>query len=803
MNNESNDANPNVDFIAPGEGENTNNENTSSNDDQVLTLDDVVAAPVEFVSPEDTEPQVAAADTSAADEKAAADKAEAEKKAADEKAAADKAEAEKKAAADKAAADEKAAADKAEAEKKAAAEKAAADSKPGFESLGLDENVQRAVKKVGYETPSPIQAETIPTLMEGRDVVGLAQTGTGKTAAFALPILSRIDRTQRTPQALVLAPTRELALQVADAFQEFADHIGGVNVLPIYGGQSYGVQLSGLRRGAHIVVGTPGRVIDHLKRGSLDISHLRYLVLDEADEMLNMGFQEDVERILADTPDEKQVALFSATMPNAIRRISQQYLNNPAEITVKSETKTASNITQRYLLVAHRNKLDALTRILEVTEFDAMIMFARTKQNTEELAEKLRARGFSAAAINGDMAQNQRERTVDQLRDGRLDILVATDVAARGLDVERISHVVNFDIPHDNESYVHRIGRTGRAGRSGEAILFVTPRERRLLKSIEKTTKSKIAEMELPSVSEVNDMRKSKFADQITKSLEDDSQIELFRALVKSYETEHDVPMVDIAAALAVQAHADEEFLISESSLDRQMSEDRGERGGRNDRGDRGGERGGRPDNRSLSERFSKKAPTFADRNGREMAVYKVAVGKRQRVRPGAIVGAIANEGGLNSDDFGKISIFSEHSLVELPADLPMDVFKALENTRVSGQLLHIEPDPGAPAGRPASSRHRDDRGSGRGGSGFGGGRGRGGDRDRDDRGGRGGYGGGRDRDDRGGRDRDDRGKRSFGGGGRDRDDRGGRGGYGGGDRSERSGGGSRGGFRSSSRGRH
>ena len=347
------------------------------------------------------------------------------------------------------------------------------DDTPGFDTLSLPDDVVAAVRKVGFEQPSAIQQETIPLLMQGRDVVGLAQTGTGKTAAFALPILARIDRSQRHPQALVLAPTRELALQVADSFQQFADHLGGIHILPIYGGQAYGIQLGGLRRGAHIIVGTPGRVIDHLERGSLDISNLRFLVLDEADEMLNMGFQEDVERILEDTPEHKQVALFSATMPNGIRRISKQYLDNPAEVTVKAETRTATNITQRWLHVAHRNKLDALTRILEVTEFEAMIIFVRTKSETEEVAEKLRARGFSAAAINGDVAQAQRERTVDQLRDGRLDILVATDVAARGLDVERISHVLNFDIPHDTESYVHRIGRTGRAGRTGEAILFV------------------------------------------------------------------------------------------------------------------------------------------------------------------------------------------------------------------------------------------------------------------------------------------------------------------------------------------
>ena len=620
------------------------------------------------------------------------------------------------------------------------------DDTPGFEALSLPDDVVAAVRKVGFEQPSAIQQETIPLLMQGRDVVGLAQTGTGKTAAFALPILARIDRSQRHPQALVLAPTRELALQVADSFQQFADHLGGIHILPIYGGQAYGIQLGGLRRGAHIIVGTPGRVIDHLERGSLDISNLRFLVLDEADEMLNMGFQEDVERILEDTPEHKQVALFSATMPNGIRRISKQYLDNPAEVTVKAETRTATNITQRWLHVAHRNKLDALTRILEVTEFEAMIIFVRTKSETEEVAEKLRARGFSAAAINGDVAQAQRERTVDQLRDGRLDILVATDVAARGLDVERISHVLNFDIPHDTESYVHRIGRTGRAGRTGEAILFVTPRERRMLRTIERVTNAPLAEMDLPTVDEVNESRKSRFADSITESLED-PQLELFRGLVKAYSEAHDTPLEDIAAALATQAQIGDEFLMKEPPKD--AKRDRRDRRDRDrDRGDRRG-RG----------RFEA---------GEGKAMYRISVGKRQHVRPGAIVGALANEGGLNSRDFGRISIFGSHSLVELPEDLPGEVFERLEETRISGQLINLERDTGRPPRdrdrdnyrdrgrghrddrRGGHRRHRDDR--------------RGGYRDRDDR--RGGY---RDRDDRRGsyRDRDDRR-----GGHRDRRDR-------------------------------
>ena len=614
-------------------------------------------------------------------------------------------------------------------EQEAPAEKAEPEN--GFEKLGLPDAVVEAVKRVGFEQPSPIQAQTIPLLMQGRDVVGLAQTGTGKTAAFALPVLSQIDPDKRYPQALVLAPTRELALQVSDSFQSFADHLGGVHILPIYGGQAYGIQLSGLRRGAQVIVGTPGRVIDHLEKGSLDISNLEFLVLDEADEMLNMGFQEDVERILEDTPETKQVALFSATMPNAIRRISREYLNNPEEVTVKSETRTNTNITQRYLFTAHRNKLDAITRILEVTEFEAMIVFVRTKNETEEIAEKLRARGFSAAAINGDIAQQQRERTVDQLRDGRLDILVATDVAARGLDVERISHVLNYDIPNDTESYVHRIGRTGRAGRTGEAILFVTPRERRMLRSIERVTNATIEEMDLPTVDEVNESRKAKFMDSITESLEA-TDLQIFKTMVREYSAANNVPMDDIAAALATQALAGDEFLMKEPPRDKRDRRDRFDRDDRRDRGGRGRDRFDRDD------RGDRRGGRRFDDSG-NFDTYRLDVGKRQHVRPGAIVGALANEGGLNSKDFGRITIGGDFTLVELPKNLDQSVLDRLEDTRISGQLINIQRDHGAPP------RDRGGRG------GYRGGRGR--DDDRGGRGrGRGGYRGGR------GRDRYDRG---------------------------------------------
>jgi ATP-dependent RNA helicase DeaD len=554
-----------------------------------------------------------------------------------------------------------------------------------FADLGIDERVLRALGDAGYEAPSPIQAASIPPLMAGRHLVGLAQTGTGKTAAFAVPILSRIDLTQRTPQALVLAPTRELALQVAEAFGRYAHHIPGLHVLPIYGGQSYGVQLSALRRGAHVIVGTPGRVIDHLEKKTLDLSQLRFLVLDEADEMLQMGFQEDVETILATTPEDKQVALFSATMPAQIRRISKKYLTDAAEITVANRTVTAANTRQRYITVGHQQKLDALTRVLEVESFEAMIVFVRTKQATEELAERLRSRGFSAAAINGDLAQAQRERTIGQLKSGALDILVATDVAARGLDVERISHVVNYDIPHDSESYVHRVGRTGRAGRSGEALLFVTPRERHLLSSIERATRQPITEMPLPSVDDVNSTRVTKFTDSISANL-DSPEVGAFRRLVDEYSREHDVPMVDVAAALAVMSQAGKRFLLPPDAPAPPVAR---RPNGRPERHDGPRERGTRPTPRVAGAR--------RQRGDAPMATYRISVGRRHRVQPGAIVGAIANEGGLGRSDFGHIDIQADHTLVELPANLSRETVEALLNTRISGKLIRLTKTDSAP----------------------------------------------------------------------------------------------------------
>jgi ATP-dependent RNA helicase DeaD len=556
---------------------------------------------------------------------------------------------------------------------------AAVTSPETFADLQIHPDVLQAVSDVGYETPSAIQAATIPALLAGSDVVGLAQTGTGKTAAFAIPILSRIDTNSKVTQALVLAPTRELALQVAEAFSRYAARLPRITVLPIYGGQSYTVQLAGLKRGAQVVVGTPGRVIDHLERGTLDLSHLDYLVLDEADEMLQMGFAEDVERILADTPEYKQVALFSATMPPAIRKITRKYLHDAVEVAVKSKTATAENITQRYIQVAGPRKMDALTRVLEVEPFEAMIVFVRTKQATEEVAEKLRARGFSASAINGDIPQALRERTIAALKDGSIDILVATDVAARGLDVERISHVLNYDIPHDPESYVHRIGRTGRAGRSGTALLFVSPRERHLLKSIEKVTRQPVTEVQLPSVEDVNAQRVAKFLDSITEALNAPG-FDMFRRLIEDYERDNDVPMADIAAALALQSRDGAEFLMTEPPPEKHR------------------ERPERPER--------ERAPR---QTRDDLATYRISVGKKHKVGPGSIVGAIANEGGLHRSDFGHITIKNDFSLVELPAKLAPSTVKALENTRISGVLINLKPDRGRPSydSRPSGGKPR------------------------------------------------------------------------------------------------
>lgn len=574
-----------------------------------------------------------------------------------------------------------------------------------FSDLQLSAPLLRALQDVGYETPSPIQAATIPYLMDNRDVLGQAQTGTGKTASFALPVLSRIDIRQTSPQALVLAPTRELAIQVAEAFQTYARHIPGFHVLPIYGGQSYGPQLSALRRGVHVVVGTPGRVIDHLDKGSLDLSALKTLVLDEADEMLRMGFIDDVERILQETPETRQTALFSATMPSAIKRIAQTYLNKPAEVTIAAKTGTADNIRQRYWLVSGMHKLDALTRILEAETFDGMIIFARTKLGTEELAAKLDARGFSVAAINGDINQQQRERTIQQLKDGKIDVLVATDVAARGLDVERISHVINYDVPYDPESYTHRIGRTGRAGRSGEAILFITPREKNLLKAIERATRQPVSPLELPTIQTVNNVRIARFKDQISTALAEGG-LDEYTALIEAYEQEHNIPAIEIAAALAKMARGDEPLLLDKNR--REVKNDdswRDERPSRSDRGERPSRDRGEREERGARREHS---PRVAEPG---MQTYRIAVGHEHGVKPGNIVGAIANEANIESKFIGRIDIYDDYTILDLPDDLPAETLDHLKSVRVAGQSLRISAEKAgiaaAPAARAARSETR------------------------------------------------------------------------------------------------
>ncbi len=539
---------------------------------------------------------------------------------------------------------------------------------PSFTDLALSEPILKALAHIGYETPSPIQAQIIPFVMEGRDVLGQAQTGTGKTAAFALPILTHIDIKQKEPQALVLAPTRELAIQVAEAFQSYASQIKGFHVLPIYGGQDYNVQLRQLNRGAHVVVGTPGRVMDHMRRGTLKLDQLKTLVLDEADEMLRMGFIDDVEWILEQTPTTRQTALFSATMPSEIRKIAQKYLNNPEQVTIKVKTATAANIRQRYWFVSGFHKMDALTRILEAENFDGMIIFVRTKTATIEVAEKLEARGFSASAINGDMSQALRERAIENLKSGKLDILIATDVAARGLDVDRITHVVNYDIPYDTESYIHRIGRTGRAGRTGDAILFVSPREKRLLANIEQATKQKVEEMQLPSTEFINNARISRFKQRITDTLATE-ELSFYSQLITQYEVEHNVPAADIASALAKLLQGDTPLLLKDS--------------GKKPRKERTDD-GAPPSKDRAPKRDKSRAGSV------EMELFRIEVGHKDGVKPGNIVGAIANETGIDGEHIARIKIEDTFSTVELPAGMPKDLFQALKKVRVAGKPLNI-----------------------------------------------------------------------------------------------------------------
>ena len=566
-------------------------------------------------------------------------------------------------------------------------------SSPDFESLGIASPVLKAVQQLGYEQPSPIQAQSIPILLDGENLLGIAQTGTGKTAAFALPLLSRIDSNQKKPQVLVLTPTRELAIQVAEAFQSYSRFLKGFHVLPLYGGQDMRGQLRGLERGAQVIVGTPGRILDHIKRRSLKLNELNALVLDEADEMLRMGFIDDVETILAETPKTCQRALFSATMPPTIRRVVKKYLGDAKEVSIAAKTKTVERITQRYLMVKGHQKMEALTRILEVEEFDGMLIFVRTKSATAEVAEKLEARGFSAAALNGDLNQTLRERTVNRLKKGQVDIVVATDVAARGLDVERISHVVNYDIPYDNEAYVHRIGRTGRAGREGQAIRFVAPKERRLLRSIEQSTRQSLTLMQLPSGTQVSDQRVQQFQNRVLQSLEI-KDLEKFRELLEKMSVDNDIPMADIAAGLASQLQLERPLFPNLAPLD---TSDSGSRD-RNERSDRGRERGrgerperGRGDR---AERGAKRDRPQQDRKQHDdvdMVTYRIEVGKNHGVMPKDIVGAIANEAGIDSQNIGRIKLEDDFSTVDLPDGMPKDIFQHLKNkVRVCQQPMKL-----------------------------------------------------------------------------------------------------------------
>jgi ATP-dependent RNA helicase DeaD len=540
-----------------------------------------------------------------------------------------------------------------------------------FADLSLAPGVAQVIDEIGYETPTPIQARSIPPLLEGRDLLGQAQTGTGKTAAFALPLLSRLDLAARYPQVLVLTPTRELALQVAEAVQTYARHLKGFHVLPVYGGQNMGQQLRQLQRGAHVVVGTPGRIQDHLRRGTLKLDRLSCVVVDEADEMLKMGFIDDVEQILQHTPQERQTALFSATMPNGVLKIARRYLRDPVEIRIKSKTSTVDTIKQRYWQVKGLAKLDALTRILEAEEIDAMIIFVRTKIATVELAEKLEARGFSSAALNGDMTQALREKAVERLKNGGLDIVVATDVAARGLDVQRISHVVNYDIPYDTESYIHRIGRTGRAGREGSAILFVAPRERRMLAAIEQATRQKIAPMNLPTRKDITERRVGLFKEQIQNAMQGED-LTFFEELVDRCQQEYEVEPRRIAAAMAYLLQQDRPLLPEEETFVN-VAPPSGPRF-------------------SGAERSSSAGRSSGDEGLRR---YRVEVGKVHGVVPGHLVGAIANEANISNRDIGQIKIFHDFSLVDLPENIPPAMFSHLQQVWVCGQHLQLSIDTG------------------------------------------------------------------------------------------------------------
>jgi ATP-dependent RNA helicase DeaD len=569
------------------------------------------------------------------------------------------------------------------------------DSSVGFDRLALAPAVYGAVQSLGYETATPIQARCIPHLLAGRDLLGQAQTGTGKTAAFALPLLSRIEPDTRAPQVLVLTPTRELALQVAEAFQRYARGIRGFHVLPLYGGQSYQVQIRQLRRGVQVIVGTPGRVMDHLRRGTLSLNGIRTLVLDEADEMLNMGFSEDIEWIFDKAPRDRQVALFSATMPAPIRKVAQRHLVDPVEVRIAARAATVETITQHHCVVTRHHKLDVLTRLLEVEPFDAMLVFVRTKNATLELSEKLDAHGFPAEALNGDMSQNERERTIERLRGGRLDILVATDVAARGLDVERISHVVNYDIPNDPASYVHRVGRTGRAGREGRALLFVQPRERHLLRAIENTIRQRIPALTPPTDEDLHAHRVDRFTGTLREVLAE-QDLDFFYRLVTRIAGEEELELMDIAAALTFLVQRERPLETGESSRSRRPrpAPSTPKRSAR--------ERWGTSERRSAPARepHGEEAP--------RLVRYRIEVGRRDGVSPREIVGAIANEAGLEGHYIGRIQILDDHCTVDLPEGMPKDVYRHLRRVFVCGKALNLSLLDGEGAGRKSAGRRKD-----------------------------------------------------------------------------------------------
>lgn len=550
-----------------------------------------------------------------------------------------------------------------------------------FAELGLNKAILKAVEETGYETPSAIQAETIPHLIQGKDLIGQAQTGTGKTAAFSLPLLSQLDLSSKDTQILVLAPTRELAIQVAEAMQVYARYLKGFHIIPIYGGQNIGIQLKQLRRGAHVVVGTPGRVMDHLRRKTLKLSNLKALVLDEADEMLRMGFIDDVETILKETPDTRQTVLFSATMPTAIKRITKKYLNDPVDIKVKTKTSTVSTIKQFYWSGKTSYKLDALTRLLEAEDFGAIIIFVRTKNMTTELAEKLSARGYASIALNGDIQQSMREKVINRLKKGEIDIIVATDVVARGLDVDRITHVINYDMPADNESYVHRIGRTGRAGREGTAILFVPPNGRRQLQGIERATGQTIEPLKLPSPEDISEARINRFKEMVIETAAS-QKLDFYEKVITDLEQNSELDLKNIASTLAFLVQRDRPLLVTPN----QIPDSRLGKASKNDT------RNKNSDRQRSSRKHKPRGETQAG-----MVTYRLAVGSDHGAEPRHIVGAIANEAGVESEYIQNINIMPKHSIVDLPDGMPKEIEQHLKKVRVMGHKLQLRELTGNP----------------------------------------------------------------------------------------------------------